>query len=81
MKISYECEDIIEELKEDIEEFGNIDMYAFFDIVDGTRLLTDYTLIEDELPLNEKEFDEDTQVQVMKAKDILAILEEENRII
>lgn len=30
MKNSYECSDLIEELKQDILEFGNIDMYAFF---------------------------------------------------
>ena len=30
MKISYECSDLIKELKSDIKEFGNIDMYAFF---------------------------------------------------
>lgn len=29
MKISYECSDLIEELKEDIAERGDIDMYAF----------------------------------------------------
>ena len=30
MKISYECSELIEELKQDISEFGDIDMYAFF---------------------------------------------------
>ena len=30
MKISYECEELIDELKQDIKEFGDIDMYAFF---------------------------------------------------
>ncbi len=29
MKISYECSDLIEELQNDIVEFGDIDMYAF----------------------------------------------------
>lgn len=81
MKISYECEEIIEELKEDIAEFGNIDMYAFFDLINGVKVLTDYTLIEEDMPLQPSEFNEDTEVLVMKAKDILAILEEENSII
>ena len=30
MKASYECSELIEELKQDIVEFGDIDMYAFF---------------------------------------------------
>lgn len=77
MKISYECE----ELKEDIEEFGNIDMYAFFDTIDGVKVLTDYTLIVEDMPLKANEFDDTTEVQVMKAKDILTILEEENRVL
>lgn len=81
MKISYECEEIIEELKEDIEEFGNIDMYAFFDTIDGVKVLTDYTLIVEDMPLKANEFYDTTEVQVMKAKDILAILEEENRVL
>lgn len=81
MKISYECEEIIEELKEDIAEFGNINMYAFFDMIDGVKILTDYTFIEDELPLKQEEFAEHTEVIIMRAKDILAILEEENKII
>lgn len=81
MKISYECEEIIEELKEDIEEFGNIDMYAFFDTIDGVKVLTDYTLIVEDMPLQANEFDDTTEVQVMKAKDILTILEEENRVL
>lgn len=81
MKISYECEEIIEELKEDIEEFGNIDMYAFFDTIDGVRVLTDYTLIVEDMPLQANEFDDTTEVQVMKAKEILTILEEENRVL
>lgn len=81
MKISYECEEIIEELKEDIEEFGNIDMYAFFDMIDGIKILTDYTLIVEDMPLQTSEFGDTTEVQIMKAKDILKILEEENSVL
>lgn len=81
MKISYECEELIEELKKDITEFGNIDMYAFFDLIDGVKVLTDYTLIDEEMPLRTSEFKEDTEVLIMKASDILTILEEENSIL
>ena len=78
MKISYDCEDLIEELKENIAEFGDIDMYAFFDKIEGFTVLTNYDFIEEEKPLSPKEFEEDTVVQIMKASEILKILEEQN---
>lgn len=56
-------------------------MYAFFDMINGVKVLTDYTLIEENMSLLASEFNEDTEVLVMKAKDILAILEEENSVI
>lgn len=79
MKISYDCEDLIKELEEDIEEFGNIDMYAFFDKIDGHTFITNYDFIEDEIQLTSKEID-DSIVQIMKAKDILKILKKQNDI-
>lgn len=81
MKISYECSELIEELEEDIKEVGNIDMYAFFEKVKGVQFLTNYDFIEDEAPLQPKELKEDTVVMVMKAKEILKILKEQNSII
>lgn len=79
MKISYDCEDLIRELEEDIEEFGNIEMYAFFDKIDGHTFITNYDFIEDEIQLTSKEID-DSIVQIMKAKDILKILKKQNDI-
>lgn len=81
MKISYECGELIEELEEDIEEFGDFEAYAFFEKVHGVMFLTNYDFIVKEAPLKSKEFLEDTVVQIMKAKDILKILQEQNRII
>lgn len=81
-KISYECSDLIEELKNDIEEFGNIDMYAFFEKIQGNNFLTNYDFISKEMPLNENDFDnKDMIIQILKANEILKILEEQNKII
>ena len=81
MKISYECSDLIEELQEDILEFRDIDMYAFFDKIQGYTFLTNYDFIVDEKPLQADELKDDTVVKIMKASEILKILEEQNRII
>lgn len=82
MKISYECSDLIEELKKDIEEFGDIEMYAFWNKVEDFTFITNYDFIIEEEPLSIKEFEsKDTIVQIMKASKILEILEEQNQII
>lgn len=81
MKVSYDCEELIEELKEDIEEFGeDEEMYAFFEVICGHTFLTNYDFITEEEQLRPEEVSEAT-VQIMKAKDILKILEEQNKII
>ena len=81
MKISYECEELIEELLEDIAEFGeNKAMYAFFEKIQGYTFLTNYDFIEEEAPLTSKEVG-NAIIKVMTAKEILETLEEQNRII
>lgn len=81
MKISYECSELIEELERDIAEFGDIDMYAFFEKIKGYTFLTNYDFINEEKPLEVKELKDDTIVKKMKAKEILDILEKQNSII
>ena len=80
MNISYDSEDLIEELKRDIDEFGNIEMYAFFEKINGITFLTNYDFIVEEDKLKAKEI-ENWVVMVLKAKKILKILEEQNKII
>ncbi len=81
MKISYECSDLIEELQDDMEEFGDIDMYAFFEKVEGFTFLTNYDFIEDEKTLESKELEDGTIVQVMKASKILEILKNQDEVL
>lgn len=83
MKISYECEEIIKELKKDIAEFGDIEMYAIFKKIQGYTFLTDYNFID---PNREEEYlkedlKEAEAIQIMKASKILEILEEQNEIL
>lgn len=79
MKISYECSELIEELEADIEEFGDIDMYAFFDKIKDNIFLTDYNFIDNNT-ISAKEVKKST-VQIMKASKILEVLKKQNSII
>lgn len=56
MKISYDCEELIEEITADIEEFGeNEPCYIFFEKVKGYEFATNYDFVEDEMPLEDEE--------------------------
>lgn len=79
MKISYECSDLITELEADIEEFGDIDMYAFFDKINDNLFLTDYDFIDDN-DISSREVKNST-VQIMKASKILEVLKKQNSLI
>lgn len=81
MNISYECSELIEELENDMKEFGDIDMYAFFEKIDKYTLITNYDFISEEFPLNVKELKDDTIVKIMKASEILKNLKEQNNAI
>lgn len=79
MKINYDYEELIDELKKDIEEFGDIEMYAFFNKIEGYIFLTSYDFIIEDAPLIPDEIDESI-IQIMKASEILKILEKQNEI-
>ena len=76
MKISYECSELIEELKTDIQEFGDINMYAFFNYINENMFLTDYDFVDSDKPKNVGK----STVQIMKASKILEILEKQNEL-
>lgn len=81
MKVSYECEELIKELKKDIKEFGNINMYAFFEEIEGFTFITNYDFIVDENPLNIEDLKNGVIAKIMTANEILKILEEQNSIL
>lgn len=66
---------LIEELKKDIADVGNVDMYALFKNVDNKLLLVNYLFIVSDSPADYQEFTADTTAVVMKAESILKILE------
>ena len=68
-------EKLIEEIKKDIEDVGNIDMYALFKNINSRLLLVDYLFIISDSPADYQEFTEDTTAVVMKAESILKVLE------
>lgn len=82
MKISYDCSDLITELKQDIIEFGNIDCIAFFKKIEGQLVLFDYVfdITDEELQklMQDKEIE---SCQKMKAENIYEVLLEQNEII
>lgn len=80
--LSYECEELIEELEEDIAVFGEEQLlYAMFEIIDNSLFLTNYDFITKEEPLTEEEKSEYKMIVELKAKDILKLLEMQNKIL
>lgn len=68
-----------DKIKAHIEEFGDIDMYAFFDKIKDNIFLTDYNFIDNNT-ISAKEVKKST-VQIMKASKILEVLKKQNSII
>lgn len=82
INVSYDCEELIEELKMDIEEFGKDHyMYAMFENIDNKIFLTNYDFITEEKPLTDEEKEEFALILQLKANDILKILEIQNNVV
>ena len=87
IKISYECSELIEELKADIEEFGEDTLIYVWvrEDKDGIAIFTNYDFIDDEMPLTAKEIkdmkDREEHIEVMTAGILLPILEQQNEVI
>lgn len=80
--ISWDSEELIEELKEDIEEFGaDEELIAFFEKKGEYIFLTNYDFEEEESPCTKEELKDYVYIVKARAKEILAILEYQNKII
>lgn len=80
-KISYDCGDLIEELKQDISEFGgDLIVEVVTEERKGVTLYKDYNFIDDDVEtdfiLNENE-----KLQMMTASALLVLYEKENEIL
>ena len=82
IKISYECSELIEELKQDIEEFGGDTIVAVWcKENDGLIFYTNYDFINEEEPITEKELQNEEFIKQMTMTTLLILLEEQNEII
>lgn len=80
--ISYECEELIEELKADIKEFGGDTIVAVWcKDNSGVTIYTNYDFIEEEEPIKDTELKEDEYIQTMTMSALLILLEKQNEIL
>lgn len=82
IKISFECSDLIKELKEDIAEFGGDTVVAVWcKDNSGVTIYTNYDFIDEEQPITEKDLDKDEYIEKMTMSTLLILLEKQNEIL
>lgn len=79
MRISYECQDLINELAQDIFEFGDFEVYVWFKNICGTIIYTNYDFMEN--PIQPEEIGEGEEITTMKATKLLNLLIKQNKIL
>ncbi len=78
IKISYDCQSLIDELKQDIEEFGShLILDAVVQDVEGVTIYKDYNFIEND-PATEFTLEPGERVVKMTAATLLMMYEKEN---
>lgn len=78
---SYDCNDLIEEIKADIKECGeDKECYLFYKIEHDRIIFTNYDFIVEEKPLTEDDFKEGEKVIVTTLKYALEVFENQNKI-
>lgn len=81
-RISYECSELIEELKEDIMEFGGEEIVAVWCKKYGDVIVyTNYDFIEEEIPLNDTEIKDGEFLKMMTMNGLLVALEQQNSVV
>lgn len=81
LKISYECSELIEELKQDIEEFGGDRVVAVWcKEYEGVTIYTNYDFITDDMPLENSEVNGEV-VKPMTMSALLILFEKQNEIL
>lgn len=79
-KISFDCSDLIDELKSDISEFGDFDVLVVTSMHEGVTIYKDYNFIDDH-PGPGFEIEPDEGVTQMSASKLLALYELQNKIL
>lgn len=80
MRISYECQDLINELAQDIFEFGDFEVYVWFKNICGTIIYTNYDFMEND-PIQPEEIGEGEKITTMPATKLLKLLIKQNKIL
>ena len=79
---SYECSELIEELKADIAEFGGDTIVAVWcKDKSGVTIYTNYDFIDEEEPIKETELKEDEYIKQMTMSALLTLFEKQNEIL
>lgn len=82
IKISFECSELIDELKTDILEFGGDTVVAVWcKDNSGVTIYTNYDFIDEEQPITEKDLDKDEYIEKMTMSALLVLLEKQNEIL
>ncbi len=80
--ISYECSELIAELKEDIAEFGGNKIVAVWcKDIHWSTIYTNYDFAEDEHPIKKSELKEGEYIQKMTMSALLILLEKQNSVL
>lgn len=81
VNVSYDCSSLIEELREDIAEFGsNLILEVVVEDVDGVTIYKDYNFIEDD-PSTEFELEPGERLIRMTAAALMTAYEVENQVL
>lgn len=79
MRISFECSDLISELKKDIAEVGtNETVCVWCRDAYGVTLYTNYDFIVEESPITKAELKGDEYFKTMTTGELLKVLEKQN---
>lgn len=80
LKISYECSELIEELRQDILEFGKDTIInVWCKDINGVTLYVNYDFITEELPVGKSELIENEYIKEIPMGDLLKLLEKQNK--
>lgn len=80
--VSYECSELIRELKEDIAEFGGDTIVAVWcKEYKGVIIYTNYDFIEEDIPFDKSELKVEEFIKQMTMSALLIILEKQNEIV
>ena len=82
MLIGFECSELINELKEDIAEFGdNEEIAVWCKDYDGATIYTNYDFINPESPIEPSELKNNEYIKLMTMGELLPLLEKQNSIL